>query len=401
MSPIKVIAVVLSATFMAMVSLCLRSAEFSLMAAALISVPVISYVLGRVAVRGLKCSRECPEYAHEGEPVPVRLRLVGKSRLLGAIEFDDQLPEWIVRDESRSCAVETSPGQILASYNATALKRGRYALGPLRLSACDPLGFRRFGCDYHLVSPLIVLPRALEIPELHIWSTGGLGEHQFEGAGAKGSGIEFHGVREYQAGDELRRVHWRSTARHGRLNVIEFEHSRAEDTLIAIDLKQGSEIGTGRYTSLEYAVKIAAGIAEQALKIGSLARLVCAGLEGPAATPGRGRDHLYVILDALAGVGANQEETLSSVLLERLDSITHGSDVVCLASYIDEGLPHCADLLLPRGAKLWLILITLSGELLGETERMARRLAASRASVAAVKCSPDFAVCHMVHCYGT
>lgn len=400
MSPIKLIAVVLSTMFMTIVSVCLRSAEFSLMAAALVSVPLVSYALGRIAVRGLKCSRECPEYAQEGEPVPVRLLLEGRSRLLGAIEIDDRLPEWIVRDDGHSRVVETSPGRILASYDATALKRGKYTLGPIRLTTCDPLGFCRFSCDYPLVSPLIVLPRALTIPELRIWTTGGLGEHQFEGAGAKGSGIEFHGVREYQAGDELRRVHWRSTARHGQLNVIEFEHSRAEDTLIAIDLKRGSEIGAGRYTSLEYAVKIAAGIAEQALAIGSLARLACAGLVGPSAIPDRGRGQLYVILDALARIEANQEETLSSVLLQRLDSITHGSDIVCLASSIDEGLPQCADLLLPRGAKLRFILLTLSGGLSSKTEQMARRLAASRASVVVANCLPDVVACHLAQRYG-
>ncbi|HUV05250.1 MAG TPA: DUF58 domain-containing protein [Armatimonadota bacterium] len=400
MSPIKLFAVALAAVFMTIVSVCLHSAEFSLMAAALISVPVVSYVLGRIAVGGLKCSRECPEYAHEGEPVPVRLRLEGKSRLLGAIEMDDQLPQWVVRDDVHSRVTETAPGEIVASYSATALKRGKYTLGPLRLTASDPLGFCRFSCGYPLTSPLIVLPRALQIPELYIWAAGGLGEHQFEGAGAKGSGIEFHGVREYQAGDELRRVHWRSTARHGRLNVIEFEHSRAEDTLIAIDLKRGSEIGTGRFTSLECAVKIAAGVAEQALAIGSLARLACAGLVGPAATPGRGRGHLYVILDALARVEADQEETLSSVLLQKLDSITHGSDIVCLASSIDEGLPQCADLLLPRGARLQLVLFTLSDGLSGKTEQMARRLAASRASVTIVRCSPDTGECHVAHRYG-
>jgi uncharacterized protein (DUF58 family) len=304
---VKLITAALSALFLLIVSTVLRSAELHFMSAALISVPVISYILGRVTVRRLQCRREAPEYVSEGERFCVSLELWGKSRLLGPIEIDDALPEWVERDEdARSRVSQQGPDRIVASYTAAATKRGEYAIGPLRLHISDPLGFFQFACTYSLTSRLVVLPSPLQVPNLHVQAAGSFGEHQFEGSGARGGGTDFDGVREYHQGDELRRVNWPSTARHGRLNVIEFEHAKAEDTVVALDLERGSEIGTGKHSSLEYAVKIGAGLVEQALNLGSMVRLACAGIHGPAAAYGRGLDHLYAVLDALARVQANQ-----------------------------------------------------------------------------------------------
>ena len=214
---------------------------------------------------------------------------------------------------------------------------------------------------------------------------GPLGEYQFDGTGARGSGTDFHGVREYQTGDELRRVHWRSTAKHGRLNVIEFEHSRAQDTVIALDLKSGSQVGTGLYTSLEYAVRIAAAIAQQTLTAGSLARIVADGMMGPASVFGRGPGHLHVLLDALARVEANRERSLSDVLLAEVGSLGDNTTVTCLAAAAGEDLVPCAELMRRRGIKLQFILINVLGEA-GE-DPLADELARAGASSMIVDCS--------------
>jgi len=392
MSSLKLITVAFAALFLLAVSAVLHYAELYVMSATLVSVPVISYMLGRIAIRGLRCSREAPEYVREGELLRIQLRLHGKSNLLGPMEINDRLPEWIEKQtDEQSTTAEDSPEGVVLTYQATAKKRGEYTLGPLRLRISDPLGFFLFNCDYGITSRLIVLPRPLEIPELYMRPAGSFGEYQFEGTGARGSGTDFHGVREYQQGDELRRVHWPSTARHGRLNVIEFEHGKSPDAVIVIDLRRGSEIGTGRYTSLEYAVKIAAGLAEQTLKLGSAVRLACAGCEGPATVPGTGTDHMYVLLEALAKVQANRRETLSDVLLSELDSIAHNSVVMLFASSVDDDLPVCARLLASRGAKVQLVLINLAADLPRKTEQLAWRVAAEGVSLAVVDCSPEVA----------
>ena len=395
MSSAKLITVVVSALFLLIVSAVLRSSELYFMSGALISVPVISYALGRVAIRGLQCSEEAPEYSREGEPIEIRLHLHGRTSLLGSIELHYLLPEWLEKDERQEAPVRESPDRVSISHIVVSKKRGEYTLGPLRLRVSDPLGFFRFNCDYPITSQLVVLPRPLHVPDLYTRPTGGLGEHQFEGAGAKGTGTDFAGVREYHPGDELKRVHWRSLAKHGRLNVIEFEHGRGDDAVIAVDLKEGTETGSGCYTSLEYAARIAAGLSEQILTLGGTIKLASAGLEGPAAVPGRGLDHLHIVLDVLARVQANQRESLSNVLLGELDSIGHDSLVVCLTSSVDDDFCQCAELLIAREAKVQLVLINPTAEPRHMTRQLASRLAAAGVSIALLDCSPEAVAVHI------
>ena len=387
----KLLAAVTSALFLLVVSAVLGYSELYIMSAALILVPLVSYIVGMIGVSRLRCTRDAIGFANEGVPFQVRLNVLRKSSLLGPIEIEDQLPEWIERQDFglriADCGLRTADSESAVCYTAIARKRGEYALGPVRLHVSDPLGFFHFRRRYRLFSKLIVLPSALMIPELAIRPMGRLGEYQFDGYGAKGSGIDFHGVREYNRGDELRRVHWRSTAKHNRLNVIEYEHSRAQDAVIAIDLRRGSEVGTGIYTSLEYAVRIAAGIIEQTLDSGSSARVIGDGITGPAAVFGRGFDHLHVLLTALARVRADRPGSMSDVLFRELTGIGDNTTVICLAAAIDQGLAPCAELLAARGVRLQFIHINVLDE--APEDQLAGAIMRTGASLAVVDCSTN------------
>lgn len=389
MSSMKLITVAIAALFLLVVSAVLRFSELYIMSAAVASVPIASYLVGRIVVRNLRCSREVPHFAREDEPFRVSLHLHGKSGLLGPMEINDVLPEWMEKAASLADLPSESDGVLTATYTATSTKRGEHAIGPLKLRVSDPLGFFMFSCEYPLMSRVVVLPRPMHIPELEVRRAGSFGQYQFEGTGARGSGTDFHGVREYQPGDELRRIHWASTARHGHLNVVEFEHRRAQDTVIAIDLRRGSEVGYGRYSSLEYAIRIGAGIAEEALMLGSSARLMCAGLEGAAASPATGLDQLYIILETLAKIRADRREAISDVLLRDLDALSSDSVVTCLSACADEGLARCAQLLAPKGAKINFILINPASEVEPGPDEFVGNLVAAGASAAIVECSTE------------
>ena len=376
----KLLAAVTSALFLLLVSAVLGYSELYIMSAAIVCVPIASYVAGKIGMRKLRCTRDALDFANEDEPFRIRLDLMHKSHFLGPVEIEDNLPEWIERQD-----VSAQEGDSAVSYTAIARRRGEYVIGPVRLHASDPLGFFHFRCRYPLTSKLVVLPNPLVIPDLAVAPMGMLGEYQFEGSGAKGSGIDFHGVREYQRGDDLRRVHWRSTAKHNRLNVIEFEHSRAQDAMIAIDLMRGSEVGRGLYTSLEYAVRIAAGIIEQTMESGSSARLVGDGITGTTAAFGQGIGHLHILMDALARVRADHDRSLSDVLLAELYGIRENTSVICLAEAIDEGMIPCADLLISRGMSLQFVLVNVSGE--DREHELAGDLALAGASLVVVDCS--------------
>src|SRR5438094_6216291 len=122
------------------------------------------------------------------------------------------------------------------------------------------------------------------------------GVRDFPIAATRGSGVDPDGVREYIPGDPLRRMHWKSTARTGRLSVIEFEESRSINVVLALDLSRIAHFGEGRQSTLEYLIRAAASIAQSALRQGAGIRLVTSDTPDVADLMGRGYDHLYSVL---------------------------------------------------------------------------------------------------------
>lgn len=396
MSSIKLTTIIVSGLFVFIVAIVMRIQELYIMSATLLSMPFVSYVCGRIAIRNLTFTRKSPRNVFEGEPLSIELSVTGGNNLLGIMEVHDTLPEYIMREESTPNRTDHESQHTLTTrYSAMANKRGEYTLGPIRLVVSDPLGFFRFTRNYSLYDTLTVLPKGLKISNLSIRKIGRYGHQHFEGTGTKGSGIDFHGVREYQIGDELRRVHWRSTAKYGKLNVIEHEHTSLGDDIIAIDLMEGTEIGTGRNTSLEYAVKIAAALTEEAITVGSSVRLACSGIDGPASTPGYGDRHLYLLLESLAKIQANRKEPFWKVLLKESGKASHGSVAVCLASSIDDKLPECIELMVLQGIEVHFILLTFPNTTPHETKSMLSRLISAGASVTLIECSPEKMEAHI------
>src|SRR5207249_10593839 len=80
-----------------------------------------------------------------------------------------------------------------------------------------------------------------------------------------GAGTAFWRVREYTAGDEVRRINWTASARLDRLFTIEYEGERSGDVVIVVDARRESFIGTETDNPIEHGVRAAVGIAEHVL----------------------------------------------------------------------------------------------------------------------------------------
>jgi uncharacterized protein (DUF58 family) len=219
--------------------------------------------------------------------------------------------------------VDRLPGGRTATlhYRVHGERRGRYRLGPLRLRLVDPFGLvlrSVVGAD---TAALVVVPRVVPL------GPGGPGG----GHGAGGSGahrsIAVHGeddvsTRQYRHGDDLRKVHWRATARTGELMVrLEERPWRVQATLL-LDTRVRAHL-VARPTpadrravatsgpdsppadSLEWLVEAAASIGTELIARGATVRVVTEGAElaGAEHGAGLGPDEL---LDRLAGVGPSR-----------------------------------------------------------------------------------------------
>ncbi|MGZ4641660.1 MAG: DUF58 domain-containing protein [Blastococcus sp.] len=220
-------------------------------------------------------------------------------------------------------------------YRVHGSRRGRHTLGPLRLRLLDPFGLverTAVGTD---TAPLVVVPRVLPLTAAGLTAGHGGG-----GEGARRS-IAVHGeddvsTREYRHGDDLRKVHWRATARTGELMVrLEERPWRAQATLL-LDTRARAHLIAPRATapsrtgppgddcpppdSLEWLIEAAASIGTSLARRGSVLRTVTdAGELMPAS--GRGQLGPDDLLDRLA-----------SVRPSRVSGLAAGVDLLCRAA---------------------------------------------------------------------
>ncbi|GAA4928085.1 DUF58 domain-containing protein [Streptomonospora halophila] len=170
--------------------------------------------------------------------------------------------------------------------------RGSYPVGPLALSFTDPLNCLRRRRSVGGPMTLLVTPPVVALP--HVPVPGGTAEDGDSAARSLAGGTDNDPVpRGYRHGDDMRRVHWRSTARHGELMVRREEHRLSDRSAVLTDLRAAAHAGAGPDSSQEAVVSAAASAALHLLGRGHEMRLHTDSGEVAAAT---GAD----VLDALA-----------------------------------------------------------------------------------------------------
>lgn len=309
------------------------------MAGMLLMLPLISYGLGMVTLRGLEVRREAPPSGWDGETVTFHAVVQSHSRVARLfLQAEDLLPEHLEIEEPAPLFNALPNAVTRIPYRVRLAKRGAYRLEWIRLTALDPLGMFAFPQRYRCPGEFLVYPIPETIPDIVMTGAERFGYRDLPFAAVRGSGVDPDGVREYVPGDPLRRMHWKSTARTGRLSVIEFEESRAVNIVLALDLYSGAHAGQGRESTLEYLIRMAASLAQMAVRQGASARLV-AGETVDGAEFGRGSEQLYAILGGLARAEARDPDPLSATLNARVGSLQAGATLIALTAGADTGLP--------------------------------------------------------------
>lgn len=158
---------------------------------------------------------------------------------------------------------------VRVAYPVKCYRRGEFTFGPVNVESSGPFGL--FKLNREFVAPLsaLVYPASHPLGQLplsgNIWSDVG-------GRLKVRAGSLFCGSREYQPGDSLRHIHWRNSARCNKLMVKEFEGSSRNSLAITFDAR--GNLGQGKETTLEYAIKIAASAARYCSRRGMRVRLL-------------------------------------------------------------------------------------------------------------------------------
>jgi uncharacterized protein (DUF58 family) len=211
----------------------------------------------RLANKPMRLQRVLGNAEHvEGDDVPVWLDVEVSSRVpppsLTLVERIDRLGE-------RRTPLHADGGRFWSGYTLSSLPRGRYTFAGAEAVIEDPFGLHRVVVPLGEPGVLVVYPRLADLGRL--FSESGARAH--EGRRMllrRPSGFDLHSVREYQEGESLRRVHWRSTARRGRLMVKELEDAPRDETAVVLDVDAASVAGTPPESTFDVQVRAAGSV---------------------------------------------------------------------------------------------------------------------------------------------
>ncbi len=203
---------------------------------------------------------------HEDDPIDVFLHLVNNS-----------LKPALLVSGTEICPFAPVPQQtlpfflpalfkgrpVMIKYQTICDRRGLYAFPPLQFHSRGAFGLFRTRRPLAVPGELLIYPSYHPLKHLRALERRELAEQQTMRAG---SGSQVLGTREYRSGDSLRQIHWRSTARIGRLVVKEFAEDTQTSLVVVLDLSAGGFSGAGKFSTFETAVRIAASLAYYATR---------------------------------------------------------------------------------------------------------------------------------------
>jgi len=220
-----------------------------------------------------------------------------------------------------------SAGRIArAAYRLPTERRGILTVGPLEVLLSDPFGLTDVAMQASGISELTVYPHIDDVAPVP-QTTGNDPMAGAEHPNALGrNGEDFYALRQYVVGDDLRRVHWPSTARHDELMVRQDELPWQGRATVLVDVRSS----TNTAESLELVISAAASIITANAKRQDLVRLVAT--DGADSGFAAGHAHVESILEHLASVEATNEANHRRVVDRLSRSSTGGALVVVGAS---------------------------------------------------------------------
>ncbi|HEX6384046.1 MAG TPA: DUF58 domain-containing protein [Anaerolineae bacterium] len=258
-------------------------------------------------------------------------------------------------------------------------ERGRYQLGPIRLSTSDPFGLFPMERDLTPTTNVVIYPLTFDI-------------HQFAlpvGILPGGDALRRRthyvttnaaGVRDYAPGDSFSRIHWRSTAKRDRLIVKEFELDPLADIWVVPDMsifghtatseKQPKRTAPGDLpawmrledfklpeTTEEYTVSIAASLAQYFLRHDRAVGLLAYGQSNEVVQPDRGERQLTRILETLSVLRAQGQVPVADMIHAESHLFPRGTTVIVVTPTVRESWSMAARQLARRGLRVVTVMV--------------------------------------------
>ena len=298
----------------AIAALALSQRDLLRIAVLLIALPLVSaWVVTRTRYRLTSQRALSAARVAAGQESLITLRLENVSRLpTGVLLVEDRVP-YVLGSRPRFVLDRVEPrGRRDVVYPIRSEVRGRFELGPLAIRLTDPFGMCEMQRSFSARDTLMITPVVETLPLVHLsgeWA--GSGESQARAVATAGE--DDAGTREYHQGDDLRRVHWRSTAKRGELMVRREEQPWQSRCTLLLDTRSIAHRGEGPASSFESAVSAAASVGVHLARNGYQIRLLTdAGGDvatGISTAGSAGGDFDGALLDQLSIISTSRRES--------------------------------------------------------------------------------------------
>jgi uncharacterized protein (DUF58 family) len=300
-------------------------------AAGLLLASALAWTWVRAADRPMRVERRAPKREHvEGDDVEQRVIVRPTSWLPPPTAA---LVEAVGRLGEQRHVLGRQGRRLFVDYRLRRLPRGRYAFSDSRIEIADPFGLQRRAVPLPQPGALLVYPRVVHLDRLFSES----GAHALEGRRLllrRPTGFDLHSVRDYEHGESLRKVHWRSTARRGQLMVKELEDAPRDEIAVLLDAQRGAVAGE----SFDVQVRAAASILDAYVRRNRRAVLVVNSavratqqVHSPAGDRGRA-------LELLAAVEPTATTPVTTLLAEDASPAARALELVVVTARIDSSL---------------------------------------------------------------
>ena len=213
-----------------------------------------------------------------------------------------------------------------------AAQRGLFRLGPTDIRVGDPFGIFLSARRIIHYNNIVVYPPVSIMPDVTIPTGTMVGSSQ-SSIRTQQITSDVRGIREFQTGDPLKRIHWLSTARRGQLFVKEFDLEPTASLWIALDLEASVQAGQGDESTEEYGVKIVSSIAHQFIRDNkSVGFTAFSRGTRHLIEPQKGLKQLWRILETLAVVKANSTVPFDQFLTAAQPGLDRGTSLVAISA---------------------------------------------------------------------
>jgi uncharacterized protein (DUF58 family) len=271
-------------------------------------------------LKGVPVERVLPERVMAGEPFSIEVSLKNSKGWLSAwmMTVKDHVIGRSTNLAPEIAFIRVPPSdQQRGHYQLVLAQRGRYEFGPVFIDTRFPLGLVERGLNLSVTARLRVYPRLGRLqPD---WKRKLQNATEQTSSQVAQGGIfadEFHRLREYRPGDDIRSIHWRTTARRNELMVREHRDSRDRSLLILVDSWLPAGSNEAAYEDFEHALSFATTVCVEAARNSRDSRITLA-VKGDVLRiwrGGSGGERIEDLLDAMADVAPSSDRKLGPLL---------------------------------------------------------------------------------------